>query len=111
LPAFVLYKNTKAPKPKYVSTGGFSFTNFRKSSHDSLEEGRGYVVGLTWINRHEADSYRLGPKTRFLSRGIEGPALGKSEVIEAGRSPSKIWVYMPGKQLAEMPSQLQTTCQ
>jgi hypothetical protein len=38
--------------------------------HGFLQEGWGYAVGLTWINRHEADSYRLGPKTAFLSRGI-----------------------------------------
>jgi len=41
----------KAHKQIRLSAGGFALTNFRKPSHDSLEEGRGYAVDLTGINR------------------------------------------------------------
>jgi len=40
----------KAPEQIMVSAGGFTSTNFRKPSHDSLEAGRGYIANLTWIN-------------------------------------------------------------
>jgi hypothetical protein len=38
--------------------------------HGFLPEGWGYAVGLTWINRNEADSYQLEPKPGILSREI-----------------------------------------
>jgi len=38
--------------------------------HGFLSEGWGYVIGLTWINRHQADSYQFGPKPVILSREI-----------------------------------------
>jgi hypothetical protein len=34
----------KASKQTQVSARGLAFTNFRKSSHDSLSEGWGYVI-------------------------------------------------------------------
>jgi hypothetical protein len=82
----------KACKQIRVSTGGFAFTTFRKSSHDSLEEGRGYAVGFTWINRNKADSSELGTKTGFLSRGIA--LCSKPSRLKVAAPLSKIWWYL-----------------
>jgi hypothetical protein len=43
-------KIKKAPDQIRVSAGGFTFTNFRKLSHDSPEAGRAYAAELTRIN-------------------------------------------------------------
>ena len=61
--------------------------------HGFLQEGWGYAVGLILINRHEADSYRLGPKTGFLSRGIGWPGIEEEWFNSLAAIPGT-WVYL-----------------